>query len=273
MSNRKFVNNPWRTIIILIGTIIVSNSLIVFSSESTRDFYTNWTINTAAAGALSLSIITVITAYRHRINRVLFRAQLVFTAGLAVWLVAEATWMYYQIFLEIETPFPSPADAFWLSGYGFFTYFMFRIYNLLSKRSERYLVILVSFAAAIIMGYVLNLTFGIADLLSAQEGSLAWVISVTYPILDVILLVPAVLILWGLRGKNIASSNWSLLALSIVLVTVGDIGFGYSAVLDKAGKEEWIWDLFYNSSYLVMAAAFFLQSRIYSLQEQAKTIN
>jgi len=273
LSNRKFVNNPWRTIIILIGTIIVSNSLIVFSSESTRDFYTNWTINTAAAGALSLSIITVITAYRHRINRVLFRAQLVFTTGLAVWLVAEATWMYYQIFLEIETPFPSPADAFWLSGYGFFTYFMFRIYNLLSKRSERYLVILVSFAAAIIMGYVLNLTFGIADLLSAQEGSLAWVISVTYPVLDVILLVPAVLILWGLRGKNIASSNWSLLALSIVLVTVGDIGFGYSAVLDKAGKEEWIWDLFYNSSYLVMAAAFFLQSRIYSLQEQAKTIN
>lgn len=273
LSNRKFVNNPWRTIIILIGTIIVSNSLIVFSSESTRDFYTNWTINTAAASALSLSIIAVITAYRHRINRVLFRAQLVFTAGLAVWLVAEVTWMYYQIFLEIETPFPSPADAFWLSGYGFFTYFMFRIYNLLSKRSERYLVILVSFAAAIIIGYVLNLTFGIADLLSAQEGSLAWVISVTYPILDVILLVPAVLILWGLRGKNIASSNWSLLALSIVLVTVGDIGFGYSAVLDKAGKEEWIWDLFYNSSYLVMAAAFFLQSRIYSLQEQAKTIN
>lgn len=272
LSNRKFVNNPWRTIIILIGAIIVSNSLIVFSSESTRDFYTNWTINTAAAGALSLSIVAVITTYRSRVNGVLFRAQLAFTAGLALWLVAEATWMYYQLFLEIETPFPSPADAFWLSGYGFFIYFMFRIYSLLSKGFERYLVILVSFAAAIIMGYVLYLTFGIADLLSAQEGSIGWIISVAYPILDGILLVPAVLILWRLRGKNIASANWSLLALSIILVTVGDIGFGYSAVLDKAGKEEWIWDLFYNSSYLVMAGAFFLQSRIYSLQEHTKTI-
>ena len=272
LSNRKFVNNPWRTIIILIGAIIVSNSLIVFSSESTRDFYTNWTINTASAGALSLSIVAVITTYRSRMNRGLFRAQLAFTAGLALWLVAEATWMYYQLFLEIETPFPSPADAFWLSGYGFFIYFMFRIYSLLSKGFEKYLVILVSFAAAIIMGYVLYLTFGIADLLSAQEGSLGWIISVAYPILDGILLVPAVLILWRLRGKNIASANWSLLALSIILVTVGDIGFGYSAVLDKAGKEEWIWDLFYNSSYLVMAGAFFLQSRIYSLQEHTKTI-
>jgi hypothetical protein len=274
LSNRRFVNNPWLTIIILIGTIIVSNSLVVFSNEATRDFFTNLTINTAAAGALSLSIIALISAYRYRIDRVLFRAQLVFTAGLALWLVAEVTWMYYQIFLRIETPFPSLADAFWSGGYGFFIYFMFSIYKLFSKGVERYLVILVSFAAAIIMGYVLNLTFGIADLLSAQEGSLAWVISVTYPILDGILLIPAVLVLWSLRGRNIASANWSLLALSIVLVTVADLGFGYSAVLDKAGKEEWIWDLFYNSSYLVMAAAFFLSSRIYPLQQQqVKTIN
>ena len=274
LSNRRFANNPWLTIIILIGTIIVSNSLIVFSSEATRYLFTNLTINTAAAGALSLSIIALISAYRYRIDRVLFRAQLVFTAGLAVWLVAEVIWMYYQIFLKIATPFPSPADAFWLSGYGFFIYFMFSIYHLLSKGSERYLVILVSVAAAIIMGYVLYLTFGIADLLSAQEGSLAWVISVTYLILDGILLVPAVLALWSLRGRNIASANWSLLALSIVLVTVADLGFGYSAVRDKAGNEEWIWDLFYNSSYLVMAAAFFLSSKIYSLQQQqVKTIN
>jgi phosphoglycerol transferase MdoB-like AlkP superfamily enzyme len=141
---------------------------------------------------------------------------------------------------------------------------MFRIYNLLSKGNEKLLVVLVSLAAAIILGYILNLTFGIADLLSAQEGSLAWLISIAYPILDGILLIPAVLILWVLRGKNLASANWSLLALSIVLVTVADIGFGYSAVIHKARKEEWIWDLFYNSSYLVMSAALFLQSRVFA---------
>ncbi len=102
--------------------------------------------------------------------------------------------------------------------------------------------------------------------------SLARLISIAYPILDGILLVPAVLILWILRGKNLASANWSLLELSIVLVTVGDIGFGYSAVIDKAGKEEWIWDLFYNSSYLVMAAAFFLQSRVFAKEGHTKII-
>jgi hypothetical protein len=264
LSYRKYVNDPWRTILILVGAIVVSNSFIIFSSEETRDFFTNWTINTAAATALSLSIITVVTAYKHRIDRFFLVMYIIFTVGLAVWLVAEVTWTYYQLVLQIVTPIPSSADAFWLSGYGFFTYFMFRIYNLLSKGNEKLLVVLVSLAAAIILGYILNLTFGIADLLSAQEGSLAWLINIAYPILDGILLVPAVLILWSLRGKNVASANWSLLALSIVLVTVADIGFGYSAVIDKAGKEGWIWDLFYNSSYLVMAAALFLQSKVYA---------
>jgi len=269
---RKYAIDPWRTILILVGAIIVSNSFIVFSNQDSRDFFTNWSIITAASAALSLSIIAVITAYKRRIDRFFVYAQIICTVGLALWLVAEVTWAYYQLVLEIGTPFPSSADAFWLSGYGFFTYFMFRIYNFLNKGNEKFIAVLVSLATAIILGYILNLTFGIADLMSAQEGSVAWLISIAYPILDGILLVPAVLILWSLRGKNVASANWSLLALSIVLVTVGDIGFGYSAVIDKAGKEEWIWDLFYNSSYLAMAAAFFLQSKVFAKEGHTKII-
>ena len=272
LSYRKYVNEPWRTILILVGAIIVSNSFIVFSNQDSRDFFTNWTINAAAAAALSFSIIMVITAYNRRVNRFLLEMYIIFTVGLTVWLVAELTWTYFQLVLQIGTPFPSSADAFWLSGYGFFTYFIFRIYNFLSKGNEKFIAVLVSLATAIILGYTLNLTFGIADLLSAQEGSLAWLISIAYPILDGILLVPAVLILWSLRGKNVASANWSLLAISLVVVTIADIGFGYSAVINKAGKDEWIWDLFYNSSYLIMSAALFLQSRVFAKERQAKII-
>src|SRR5438128_508306 len=272
LSYRKYVNDPWRSILILVGAVAVSNSFIIFSNQDSRDFFTNWTINAAAAAALSFSIITVITAYKRRVNRFLLEMYIIFTVGLTVWLVAELTWTYFQLVLQIGTPFPSSADAFWLSGYGFFTYFIFRIYNFLSKGNEKFIAVLVSLATAIILGYILNLTFGIADLLSAQEGSLAWLISIAYPILDGILLVPAVLILWVLGGKNLASANWSLLAVSIVVVTVADIGFGYSAVIDKAGKEEWIWDLFYNSSYLAMAAAFFLQSKVFAKEGHTKII-
>jgi hypothetical protein len=39
---------------------------------------------------------------------------------------------------------------------------------------------------------------------------------------------------------------------------------GYSAVINKAGKDEWILDLFYNSSYLIMSAALFSQNRVFA---------
>ena len=260
---RKYANDPWRTILVLVGSIIVSNSVIIFSNQDSRDFFTNWSINTKP-----LHIVDVYPNGNHSLqtqNRQIFCLYTHhFYCGIGLVVSCRTHLDLLSTCIGNWYPFPSSADAFWLSGYGFFTYFMFRIYNLLSKGNEKFLVILVSLAAPIILGYILNLTFGIADLLSAQQGSLAWLISIAYPILDGILLVPAVLILWSLRGKNVASANWSLLALSIVLVTVGDIGFGYSAVIDKAGKEEWVWDLFYNSSYLVMAAAFFLQSRVFA---------
>ncbi len=47
------------------------------------------------------------------------------------------------------------------------------------------------------------------------------------------------------------------------MVTVGDIGFGYSNALGQevAEKEEWIWDTFYNAGYLSIAAALFWYSK------------
>jgi hypothetical protein len=255
-----------RIALALIGPIIVSNSFIVFSKENSQ-----LPINAAAAVALSISIITVITAYKHRVDRFYVQMYFVFAVGLALWFIAEVTWTYYQFFSGIRTPFPSSADAFWLSGYGFFAFFLFKIYNFLSRASERYIVILVSFATAIVLSYALNLTFGIADLLSAQQGSLKWLISITYPVLDGVLLVPAMLIIWSLRDEKLASV-WILLSLSIVLTTVADIGFGYSSVIDIEGKEEWIWDLLYNSSYLIMATALFLQHRIFAKKDHEKII-
>jgi hypothetical protein len=44
------------------------------------------------------------------------------------------------------------------------------------------------------------------------------------------------------------------------MVTIGDIGFGYSEVIinqEVAQKQLWIWDTFYNASYICIAAALF----------------
>lgn len=47
------------------------------------------------------------------------------------------------------------------------------------------------------------------------------------------------------------------------MVTVGDIGFGYSNILGEeiAKEQTWIWDVFYNAGYISIAAALFLYSK------------
>ena len=110
--------------------------------------------------------------------------------------------------------------------------------------------------------YILNLSFGIGLLLADDEDLLGTTLSIAYPILDSILFVPAILVLWSLRKGDLAHTHWILMSLFIIFNGIGDIGFGYGAVLGTVRKEEWIWDLFFYAGYLALAgSAFFWQSR------------
>ena len=46
------------------------------------------------------------------------------------------------------------------------------------------------------------------------------------------------------------------MSASFVMVTIGDIGFGYSFALspEVAGEYEWIWSISFNTCYVCMAA-------------------
>ena len=50
------------------------------------------------------------------------------------------TWTYFEIGLKIDTPFPSVADIFWLTGYGFFAYHLYTIYKFVGKNTVRNLL-------------------------------------------------------------------------------------------------------------------------------------
>jgi hypothetical protein len=75
----------------------------------------------------------------------------------------------------------------------------------------------------------------------------------------------AILVLWSIRKGDLAHTHWILISLFIIFNGIGDIGFGYGAVLGTIGKEEWIWNMFFYAGYLTLASALFWQSRyIYS---------
>jgi hypothetical protein len=124
-----------------------------------------------------------------------------------------------------------------------------------------------------------SIIFGGINPFSKQQNDeiIKFPISIAYPILDGILLVPTATILWSLRRADPAFTHWILICSFIVMSTIGDIGFAYSELIneDVAQKQVWIWDTFFNSGYLCIAAALFWynKSSIVLLLENKKTKN
>ena len=109
--------------------------------------------------------------------------------GLALFLIAEIIWSYYEIALEIENPFPSIADALWLIGYGPLLYFVFKNDPFFGASNSRTHQLFVSVAGAVLLVYLMIGISQTADF-TTQVGITSFIISISYPTLDTILLIP-----------------------------------------------------------------------------------
>ena len=93
---------------------------------------------------------------------------------------------------------------------------------------------------------------------STQNGTIKFFVNIAYPILDVILIVPAALMILdsarkddgGRRGGRLVSIPW--IFLSFIIITIADSGFVYSSNAGWKQDVIWIWTPFFSSGYLVM---------------------
>lgn len=286
------VSNPNPSIVafllILIVGIILADSLTFYSQiTSNVRFFLNWTSIVSSASAFIMAVL--VTLQFSGINKILGMKRVrhvshnenyqsndsnyqlysftPFMIGLALWFVAEMTWTYYELELDIKNPYPSIADVFWLTGYPFIIYFVIRTNSIMAKQNlihDREFIILFSVAAALTLAYVLYITFGIGYILSNRQDVLGWIITTTYPILDVIAFVPLLLIIRKLRQRNEdLTLSWKILTAALALVTIADIGFGYSEVVGTTVQEgrTGVWDIIYSAAYTAMAASMFWQYR------------
>ena len=88
------------------------------------------------------------------------------STGLMFWFSAEVIWAFTRQVLGIEIPYPSIADGAWIVGYGFFAIYIYRILEKMGKTNpiDKNMVVLISVAVALSLAYVLNLTYGVAEL-------------------------------------------------------------------------------------------------------------
>lgn len=242
---------------LIVGFVVVTlavNSIILLAPDiEMQNYFGNILRPLVAAVASGLALIVV---YRQKVSGIFGRSYAFLAGGLVLYLVAEILWAYYSIGLGIEVPFPSLADAFWLAAYAPFGYGLFslsRLYTKHGKSKMKALAVMSLSVAAFSSYYVLQL-ISVSDL----TDPIPLAISITYPILDGILLVPALLVIISSGKGYLTSIPW--IFVSWIFTAIADSIFGFTAVTSIAGDIS-VWNLFYNAAYLSMATGLFWHNR------------
>jgi hypothetical protein len=180
-----------------------------------------------------------------------------FSLGTGLWILAELTWAAYYFFLNVEVPYPSAADFFYVGGYipvlvGLAIYLK-AFWGSMSPRRLALAAMTIAAATALALGLVLPMELSqgpsAADLLTA----------LAYPVLDLALFSSSVLALAIFAGGRL-SRWWVLFGGASLLYVLGDEYFLY---LNSAGTyyNGSFDDLLFILGYLTFALAFYAHRR------------
>jgi hypothetical protein len=255
----------------IIVSAIFANSIIIFSDQDNRQSNSLWILNITAAIACSLGIIAV---YRHGLYGIHGKSYLFLTLGLISWFSADAAELYYHVVEgQEEQKLVSISDWLWFAGYGFLSAHLFTIISSLRSSIRLRVIFLVAIISVLFVSYNIHL------LLSSPEGYalvggkdvdfLALVVTVAYPMLDLILMVPSGIILISLRKDYQHSIPWFLASLSLLINAVADDGYVHDFVNGNL-QNIWVWNLFYVTDFIIMAGALFWYNRFHISDELSR---
>jgi branched-chain amino acid transport system substrate-binding protein len=243
----------------LVLAIIISDSFIYFAQIQTKAFYSSWIISINASTAAALAIFVV---YRHMQQRRHnpqdphhhSKSHVALAIGLSLWLCADLIWATYEIVLEIVPPVPSSADFAWLSAYGFLAYYLYSTYIEFHNRfnfNKRVLVASI-IGCGIFLMYIIALTTNLS-VLSSPRGIAMFAVIIAYPIMDAVLMVPAIVILVNFRKEPLWFTPWICESLGLFLIAISDSWFAV-VVLTSILEQFWLSAIFFAAHYLVIAA-------------------
>ena len=254
---------------LIIGFIAVTlavNSIILFSGDIQSQNYLGNILRPIVAAIATGLALTVV--YRQKVSGIFGRSYACLAGGLVLYFIAEILWGYYSIGLGVEVPFPSLADAFWLAAYAPFGYGLFSLARLHSKFGRMKALAVMSLSVAAFSSYYILQLISVSDL-TTPDAATALSISIAYPILDGILLIPALMVILSSGKGYLTSIPW--IFVSWIFTAIADSIFGFTAVTSIAGDIS-VWNLFYNAAYLSMAAGLFWHNRYMIFDAKRATV-
>lgn len=242
-----------RFLLLTLGAVAVVNIFSNYLGGNVASITGSYAIIIASG---TLVVLSFVTNYKFGMNGKHGLAWLMFTCFAASWFVAETTWVFYDLYLQIE-PFPSIADVFYVAGYPFlFVFMLFYLEPVKEGISKKMLAIAISITITILTVSIATIGFdiqpdSITDGNEIKFDVLNFAISLAYPILDAIVLVPAIV---GLMVffKGQVSFLWSLICFAIVSVSIADTAFVVGHLEDFYHTGHYI-DIFFLWPYVLMS--------------------
>jgi hypothetical protein len=179
------------------------------------------------------SCLAIIAVCRQGVNGLHGKSYLFLMLGIISWFFADLTLLYYHYALHIEEQkFVTITDGFWFIGYGFLSLHLFSVLKSLymsgNKVINRKLVILGSFIIAIVFVSFNWLALESSEFIDAAEHSVDFysiIATSAYPVLDLTLIIPSIIVLFRLRKNYQQSIPWFLSSLSLLINSIADDGY------------------------------------------------
>ena len=174
---------------------------------------------------LAAAIACVATARQARRSaRKAARPWALLAAATGSWAAGEAVWSYYELLAGRQSPFPSMADA------GFLAFAVLAVAALMwwpsvaLNGAARWRALLDGLLVAGSL-FIITWVTALGVAVHTHGTALAWIVSVAYPVSDLVLITLTVIVV--AHARPAARAGLGLLAAGMVCLCVADSGFAY----------------------------------------------
>jgi hypothetical protein len=248
-------------VVTLFFSTVITTLIVILANEHDRHSIIVIILNIAAAFATSLGMIAI---FRYRLNESHGKSYLFLTLGIALWFFADLN-LLYLYFVEgiAEQKQISISDVFWFSGYVFLSLHLVSVMRTIhiKRISKTLAILLVIVIIFVIVNLINSSTHSLfindvdQDWIQNEFGVTNLIVTILYPILDLSLIIPSVIILLNIYQEYQHSIPWILSSVSLLANAIADNGYVDDFI--RGSSTIWIWDLFYINDFIIMAAALY----------------
>ena len=220
----KLVNSiNYKVLLLILGLVLGFQFYIMSIPETDADMATT-VVSIVNPGIAAFASFWVARKYRE--SKVFGKSYLSLGLGLAMTVIGEFTYLYYQFVLDIE-PYPSIADVFFFAMYPFLFYHLAKNIKFFKPK--------LGIATKIMIIVIPISIISVYSFLSYSESGEA---NFDYYYGFIFVTSSSIVLSAGILGARIFRQGvlgvaWLLLAIGIILTTVGDVWYYYLEVYNQ----------------------------------------